>query len=287
MSTTDRSTFIPGGRTGFLLIHGLGGTPIELHFVAQGLAREGYTVYCCQLAGHGGSKEELQNSTWPEWYRSVEQAHDRLREHCDVVIAGGLSMGAILALHLAHERPDGVQGLALFAPTLRLDGWSMPWHSFILRWVRPTPLKIHMDLPEREPYGLKDERIRNFVVKSMLSGESGQPQFFTPLRAFAYFNSLVARVKRELSRIKAPALILHPRDDDMASIGNALEIQRKLGGMVEMVVLDDSYHIITLDRQRHIVVDKSIAFARGLERAIAARPGVKSLPVQGQRSRAE
>lgn len=287
MSTTDRSTFIPGGRTGFLLIHGLGGTPIELHFVAQGLAREGYTVYCCQLAGHGGSKEELQNSTWPEWYRSVEQAHDRLREHCDVVIAGGLSMGAILALHLAHERPDGVQGLALFAPTLRLDGWSMPWHSFILRWVRPTPLKIHMDLPEREPYGLKDERIRNFVVKSMLSGESGQPQFFTPLRAFAYFNSLVARVKRELPRIKAPALILHPRDDDMASIGNALEIQRKLGGMVEMVVLDDSYHIITLDRQRHIVVDKSIAFARGLERAVTAKSGVKSLPVQGQRWRAE
>lgn len=281
MSTSDRSTFIPGGRTGFLLVHGLGGTPIELHFVAQGLARAGYTVYCCQLAGHGGTKEELQNSTWPQWYRSVEEAHDRLREHCDIVIAGGLSMGAILALHLAHQRPATVHGLALLAPTLRLDGWSMPWHSIILRWVRPTPLKIHMDLPEREPYGIKDERIRNFVVKSMLSGDKGQPQFFTPLRAFAYFNSLVALVKRELGAIKAPALIVHPRHDDVASIGNALELQKKLGGMVEMVVLDDSYHIVTLDRQRHVVVEKSIAFARSLEQRIgiaaAATPTARPL----------
>jgi carboxylesterase len=287
MSITDRSIFIPGGRTGFLLIHGLGGTPVELHFVAQGLAREGYTVYCCQLAGHGGTKEELQVSTWPEWMRSVEEAHDRLREHCDVVIAGGLSMGAILALHLAHVRPTGVQGLALYAPTLRLDGWSMPWHSFILRWVRPTPLKIHMDLPEREPYGLKDERIRNFVVKSMLSGESGQPQFFTPLRAFAHFNSLVAVVRRELARIKTPALILHPRDDDVASIGNALELQRKLGGLVELVVLDDSYHIITLDRQRHLVVEKSVAFARAVERDASRQSDVQTLPRSSPRSRAD
>ena len=48
----DRSMFVPGGRVGVLLIHGLGGTPVELRFIAQGLARAGYTVYCCQLAGH-------------------------------------------------------------------------------------------------------------------------------------------------------------------------------------------------------------------------------------------
>ena len=50
--TPDRSLFLPGGRVGILLIHGLGGTPVELRFIAQGLARAGHTVYCCQLAGH-------------------------------------------------------------------------------------------------------------------------------------------------------------------------------------------------------------------------------------------
>jgi carboxylesterase len=102
----DKSQYWPGGRVGILLIHGLGGTPVELRFVAQALARAGHTVYCCQLAGHCGTPEELRRSTWQEWYLSVEEAHDRLKQDCDVILAGGLSMGGILALHLAQNRPD-------------------------------------------------------------------------------------------------------------------------------------------------------------------------------------
>jgi carboxylesterase len=41
-------------------------------------------------------------------------------------------------------------------------------------------------------------------------------------------------------------------------------LQRHLGGMVDMVVLDDSYHIVTVDRQRHVVIDRSVAFAHAL-----------------------
>lgn len=269
MTTTDaydRSTFHQGGRTGFLLIHGLGGTPVELRYVAQGLARAGYTVYCCQLAGHGRTYKELQYSTWREWYRSVEEAHDRLAECCDVIIAGGLSTGALLALHLARHRPEGVKGLALYAPSLRLDGWAMPWYKDLLHLIRPTPIPIEFNLAEREPYGLKDERIRQLVVQSMLSGDPSQAGYWgTPLRTFANFNSLAAVVRRELGEIAAPALIMHPREDDMASIKNAFRIQAGLGGLAELVVLDDSYHIITLDRQRQIVVDRTSAFAERVE----------------------
>lgn len=278
MSTEDEakpdfSDFTPGGRTGFLLIHGLGGTPHELRYVARGLARAGHTVYCCQLAGHCGSLEDLRNSTWQDWYKSVEAAHDRLRKHCDIIIAGGLSMGAVLALKLAQMRPDTVQGLTLYAPTLVMDGWAMPWHSIILRYIRPTPFNVTANLTERPPYGIKDERIRSFVVKNMLSGDASQAGVYkTPVRCFSHFNLLVADVKKRLGEVKAPALIIHPRDDDMASLNNALTLQRKLGGLVEMVVLDDSYHIIVLDRQRHVVVDRSVTFAEMVQqRLLAAR----------------
>ena len=73
--------------------------------------------------------------------------------------------------------------------------------------------------------------------------------------------------------MKAPTLILHPREDDIADLDNAVYLQRRLGGLVETVVLDDSYHIITLDRQRHVVVDRSIEFARsvGARHALAER----------------
>ena len=279
MTATDRSTFHAGGRVGFLLVHGLGGTPVELRFVAQGLARAGFTVYCCQLAGHCASVEDLRLSTWRQWYASVEAAHDRLKPHCDIIIAGGLSMGGVLAMHLAHNRPESVHGLALYAPTLWLNGWAMPWYARILRYVRPTPIKIEMNLPENEPYGIKDERIRAFVVKSMLSADSAEAGVFTtPLRAFANFNSLVAVVKRQLSSIKTPALILHPRHDDIADIDNAYYLQRKLGGLVDMVVLDDSYHIITLDRQRMVVVDRSVEFAHAVADEI--RYGITGKPMQ-------
>jgi carboxylesterase len=269
--TPDRSLFIQGGRVGILLIHGLGGTPIELRFVAQALARAGHSVHCCQLAGHCGTPEELRRSTWREWYASVEAAHDRLAQDCDVILAGGLSMGGILALHLAQNRPAAVHGLILFAPTLKLDGWSMPWHSVFLQYVRPLPVRLEFDLSERNPYGLKDERVRRIVVASMQSGDaSAAGAFSTPMRSFANFNALVAEVKPSLGKVRQPALIVHPRKDDIASLRNAQYLQANLGGLVDTLVLDNSYHMVTLDQQRHIVAERATAFVSWVESQVAA-----------------
>jgi carboxylesterase len=272
----DRSLFIPGGRVGILLIHGLGGTPVELRYVAQNLARAGHTVYCCQLAGHCGTPEELRRSTWREWYRSVQEAHAKLLERCDIVFAGGLSMGGILAIMLAHERPSQVHGLLLYAPTLRLDGWSMPSYSVLLRYVRPLPIKLEFDLPEHEPYGLKDERVRRLVVANMQSGDSSQAGVFsTPLRCFANFNVLVSKVKPHLGEVHQPSLIVHPRDDDIASLKNAQYLQTHLGGLVDSVILDDSYHMVTLDQQRNVVAERSQRFIDWVVDRIAAKADVE------------
>jgi carboxylesterase len=274
----DRSTYTRGGRVGVLLVHGLGGTPIEMRFIAQGLARAGHTVHCCQLAGHCGTPEELRRSTWQEWYASVEAAHDRLKDTCEIVIAGGLSMGGILATHLAYNRPDSVHGLLLYAPTLTLDGWSMPWYSRMLRYLRPLPVRFEFDLTEREPYGLKDERVRSLVLSSMQSGDATLAgTFSTPARCFANFNVLVSVVKRGLSAVRQPALIVHPRQDDMASLRNAHYLQTHLGGLVDTLVLDDSYHMVTLDQQRHLVAERTARFVAWLESAIAAKGEIARL----------
>jgi carboxylesterase len=280
--TPDRSLFLQGGRVGVLLIHGLGGTPVELRFIAQALARAGHTVYCCQLAGHCGTPEELRRSTWQEWYASVEAAHDKLAETCEVILAGGLSMGGILALRLAQKRPTGVHGLLLFAPTLKLDGWSMPWHSKLLQYVRPLPIRLEIDLTEREPYGLKDERVRRIVVASMQSGDSGAAGVFsTPVRSMAHFNAMVAEVKPNLGKVRQPALIVHPREDDIASLKNAQHLQANLGGLVDTLVLDNSYHMVTLDQQRHIVAERATGFVSWIEAQVASRvvPASKGVAV--------
>lgn len=266
-SIVDRSTFHKGGRTGVLLIHGLGGTPVEVRFVAQGLARAGFTVMCCQLAGHCGTAEDLRRSSWRQWRESVEAAHDRLKQECDTVIAGGLSTGALLALDLAYHRPSEVHGLTLYSPSIYLDGWAMPWYMPWLHYLRASWLRVDFNLTERPPYGLKDERVRAMVVQGMQAGNAKETGFFfTPLWTMLNFNSLAARVRAKLPEIGTPTLIVHPREDDVASLANAMEIQRKMAGLVELVVLEDSYHMITLDKQRHIVVDRTSAFVRGIER---------------------
>jgi carboxylesterase len=263
MTIADYSETYRGGPVGFLLIHGLGGTPVEMRFVGRGLARKGYTVSCPQLAGHCGGFEDLRATAWQDWFASVEAAHDRLLETCKTVIVGGLSMGAILALHLAAERPDAVHGAALFAPTLKLDGWGVPWYSKLFSLVRHRWSADLVTFSEREPYGIKDPRVRALVTAAINSGDSSQAgQMTNPGRVMLELRWLVDIVKRELPAIRQPTLIVHPREDDRASLRNAGYLQGALGGMVETCVLDDSYHIVTVDRQRDLVVDRTAAFAR-------------------------
>ena len=56
-------------------------------------------------------------------------------------------------------------------------------------------------------------------------------------------------------------------------------MQKKLGGRVEMTVLDDSYHMITIDRQRQVVVDRTASFVQALageKAAVAAKVALQA-----------
>src|SRR5262245_62991944 len=145
----DRHTLLDGGQIGILLIHGLGGTPADVKFVAQALNRAGHTVYSPLLAGHGGAVELLNRTTWVDWYRSVEDAHNALKERCRVIIVGGLSSGVLLALHLAAQRPQHVLGTLLFSPTFWPNGWAIPRHFALFKLIRQKWLANLINLRER------------------------------------------------------------------------------------------------------------------------------------------
>jgi len=69
----------------------------------------------------------------------------------------------------------------------------------------------------------------------------------------------------ELSTIKTRTLIIHAREDDIAGLSNAFTLQKELGGLVDVLVLDDSYHLVTIDRQRDLVIRRSAEFIAGLK----------------------
>lgn len=262
IKTHPGSFVIPGGRVGVLLVHSLGGTPIELRFVAQALARCGYTVYCPLLPGLGGGTDVLGLSSWKDWYAAIESAHDQLKQHCDIVLVGGISAGGILALRLAAKRPDSVHGVMLFAPTIWPNGWAIPWNFNLFRIVRFKHFARLFHFRQRAPFGIKDERIRRFVVESLKDQDRAIEDLFGRGGGIVLeFNRLVREVKKLLGGIRQQTLIFHPREDDQSDLKNAVMLQRKLGGLVETCVLEDSYHMVTLDRQRTYVVDRTVEFA--------------------------
>jgi carboxylesterase len=272
------SLVIPGGRVGVLLVHSLGGNPIELRFVAQGLARQGYTVYCPLVPGLGGGTDTSGLSSWQDWYTALEGAHDELKQHCDVVVVGGLSAGSMLALRLARERPADIHGLLLFAPTIWPNGWAIPFHFNFFRLVYHKWVASLMRLQQRAPYGIKDERIRNFVIESFKSEGRPLEDLFGRGGGLVWeFKALARDVRRRLGEIPQHAAIFHPREDDQSDISNAFKLQRKLGGVVEMTVLDDSYHMVTLDRQRSLVVDRTIEFVHRLTQTLEQKAAVSRL----------
>lgn len=290
MTIADRSLKLDRGPTGILLIHGLGGTPIEHRLVAIGLARHGYTVHCPQLAGHCGTYEELRATGWQDWYASVEAAHDELGKVCDTVIVGGLSMGAVLALHLAAQRPERVHGLALYAPALKLDGWGVPWYGRLFALVTQKWFADLIPFAERDPFGIKDPRVRSLVTVAIESGDSSQAgQLANPGGCMLEMRWMVDVVRREIGSIRQPALIVHPREDDRASLWNAFFLQRRLAGRVETCVLDDSYHVITLDGQRDIVIERTSVFAQSIAaenaHAVATASLGRHAAVAGRRGR--
>ncbi|MDF7666542.1 alpha/beta fold hydrolase [Orbaceae bacterium ESL0727] len=262
----DLSYFLPGNRNGVLLIHGLTGTPNEMRILAKGLNRVGFSVYAVQLAGHCGNEADLNRTTWQDWYKSVEAGADYLASQVDNLFVAGLSMGSLLALKLAADRPKQVKGVGVFGVTFRYDGWSMPFWAkklfFLLVWLKKWHLFQKVSFIEKPPYGLKDERIRATVSESMLSGDSAAAGLAgNPFPALAEMQLLAKVVRKQLPDVVAPCLIMHARHDDIADINtNARLVEKNVSGPTTLIALENSYHMITIDSERREVIKAASAF---------------------------
>jgi len=263
MKTAWGSIYVPGGRRGVLLVHSLGGSPIELKFIAQALGQCGYTVYCPLLPGLAGGTDVSGLSSWRDWYAALETAHDELAQHCDTMIVGGVSAGTMLALRLTAMRPERIQGLMLFSPTIWPNGWAIPWYFSLFRLVKHRWAARLFHFRARMPHGIKDDRLRTFILESLQSGNDAIEDMFGRGGGLVLeFRRLVRSVKPLLGQIKQHALIFHPRNDDQSDLSNTITLQKKLAGLVEVCVLDDCYHMVTLDQQRPLVIDRVKEFAR-------------------------
>ncbi len=259
------------GSTGFydrrgpdavLLIHGLTGTPAEMRHLALRLRKRGFSVMVPQLAGHCGSVAELKRSSWRDWYRGIEQAFEMLAAHHEQVFVAGLSMGALLALELAARKGQRVAGLGLLSPTFFYDGWNMPrFRRRLLPIAFLPPLKQLLYWRETPPYGIKCERTRALVHAVLESRDAQAAEkvgiFRTPMVTVHQSSLLIRQVTASLPHVHSPLLVVHSTEDDMASVRNAHYVTERVASTdVETWLIDDTYHVLTLDRRKDDVATR-------------------------------
>ena len=233
----------------------------------RGLAHAALHVPGYTLAQDGADFDWLQ---WRDAaVNAVEAAIDADGPDAgEPVILGGLCMGgalaAAVALELAARAPGRVAGLVLMSPSFDFDGWGLSPLRHLRHLVYRTGLDRFFSVKERAPYGVKNTRIRAWIAKELTErAASAAGPARVPLRALREGERLLAHVRARLHQIDCPILMVHARDDEISSLAS---VNRLFDGLPqadkELVVLDDSYHMITIDNDRRQVVAALERFTR-------------------------
>jgi len=260
-----KSQTLRGGETAILLFHGLSSSPLELQLLGRGLQRAGYSVYLPHLPGYGddGQGRHRRVTHWQDWLAKALHEFDQVRAQHDQVVVGGLCMGATLGLQVAAQRPQEVAAVAALSVTLWHDGWALPWTRFLLPLAACVPFGMRHRFCFREgpPYGVKDERMRAWIAREMANTQSSMAGAATlAVSSLLEARRLFTATRKILARIESPTLIVHAVEDEMSSPRNAEYLARHVGARrTRLVMLRDSYHMITLDREK----DRVLAEVRG------------------------
>ncbi len=245
---------------GVLLIHGLTGSPCEMKPEVKHLTQLGFTVKAPMLPGHGGQHQDLLNTNWQDWFNGACQAYEELASQCAEVYIGGLSMGALLALMIAHKYKN-VSGIILMSPTLKYDGGNVPFLHRLMPLADFIPfLGKYFYWTEDPPYGLKDLRLQKIITKSIENAKNSNSNEFGLFRTYVaslrQLNHLAKIVKKHAHKVTCPAVIIHSLEDSLTSIDNAIQVYNMLSSKdKQLLMLDNCDHVLTLDLRKKDVTN--------------------------------
>lgn len=230
--------YFEGGKTGILVIHGFTGSTQSMRPLGEAYADAGYTVCGPRLKGHGTHYEDMEQSTYQEWIASVEEGYEWLKERCEEVFVTGLSMGGTLTLYMAQKYKD-IKGI--------------------------VPINAAIDIPDMSAMeGATEPRFLD-AIGSDIQAEGVQELAYekTPVRSIGEITALMRTVKAHLSEVTSDALIFVSKVDHVVPPDNSREIFQKISSLKkEIIELDNSYHVATLDHDQSVIIEQTLAFVR-------------------------
>jgi carboxylesterase len=261
-----------------MLLHGIGGSSLELDGLTRTLRGHGFHVVTPVLPGYSAPEiEPAPEYTRPSFRRWVADAAaevERLAATHDEVNVCGVSSGATLALAVAAERPTQLDALSLISTTLFFDGWNTSRWRFLLPLVYYTPLGQLYRYRQTPPYGVKNKHVQAWIAgKLERSGRFAVEGHSISTESLREADRLSRHVCASLGRVRTPTLMIHAREDDVASLANVRFVRKHIAAdMFSEIIVEDSYHMITLDNDRDFAALKTVQFfhAASKKRADAA-----------------
>ena len=232
-----------GGPHGALVLHGFTGSPVSMRPLAEVFADAGFAVELPRLPGHGTSPEDLALTTWEDWLAEAERSLGALRARVPDgrLVVAGLSMGGALTLALAEAHPE-LAGIV----------------------VINAPVQAPPDLAE----GLAAMLEGGVDVIDSIGGDIADPDADeasydqTPLRPLVSMLEAGTEVRERLGHIGCPTLVITSRQDHVVEPGDSEVIAAAVGGPVEHLWLEKSFHVATLDYDRAELEQAALAFAQ-------------------------
>ncbi|MDQ3940564.1 MAG: alpha/beta fold hydrolase [Actinomycetota bacterium] len=236
------------GPVGALLVHGFTGSPQSMRGLGEFLATRGIGVTGVRLPGHGTTWEDLNSRTSDEWVSAVDTAFDAMLSEHDEVFVIGLSFGVALALELAARNPQRVSGVVCLAGFIHTPDPRRYLAPLIRRLTRSVA-GVGNDICDPDGREICYDRVPTSATVSMLR--------------------FIKKVRADLPKVTAPLLVIHSPNDHTAHPSNATMIHDRVSSTdKELVWLERSYHVITLDYEKDQVLERTYSFIK--ERAKSA-----------------
>ncbi|MGH2754811.1 MAG: alpha/beta hydrolase [Actinomycetota bacterium] len=230
------------GPVGALLVHGFTGSPQGLRALGEHLAAQGVAVVGPRLPGHGTTWEDLSTRSADEWRDTVETSFEHLAANVDEVFLVGLSFGGALCLDLAARRAGDIAGIVTLA--------GMVFSKDPRRFLAPLIKRVATSIPG---------------VGNDIADPAGKEIVYArvPTKAADQVLAYVKRAKDALPRVTSPILVMHGRNDHTVHPSNADYIYTNVGSTdKELLWLERSYHVITLDYDKDVVAERTLGFMK-------------------------
>jgi len=229
-----------------LLLHGMGGTPIEMKELAEYLGKKNISVVVPLLLDQGREYIALGNLSAEELYLQVEKMYLELNGTYQDVFVGGLSTGGSVSLKLGENyNLSGIISLA--TPIIYGSNFLGDFTLYFFKTVKvisPNVRRIEYGLAKNKTVGEVLPSFDRLPVRLLLEGEK-----------------LRIETRGNIKKINSPILVLQSRFDNRAAPASAQYIFDNVNSQSKkLVYLNNSGHVITMDYDKEIVFEEVYKF---------------------------